>query len=283
MWSNPNITIEGNLISNSTDGFVVDNQTSGSVRLFDNSFTGIAAGHHALLVGGASGADSGTAYGTWGGPSTVTVDASGNWWGTSTAAGVAGTISGDVDYTPRLDSGANGISSGPGFQGDFSTLDVGAVVQTGSSSRIQEAIGLLASGGTVNVAAGTYGGNVDATAKAVTLAAEASPWQVNITGDLTLNSDDTLVVAINGATAGTQYDQWVVSGTAALGGATADVTVGSVAYACGGRVPHRRGRYPQRHHWHGQSHAVDDSGQLQLHGHGGNLQHHGADDGVRRR
>ena len=93
-----------------------------------------------------------------------TVDASGNWWGSNTLAGVTGSISGSVDYTPWLNVGTDvGGNPADGFQGDFSTLDVSAAgLQVGSIGRIQEAINLLADGSltgsahTINVAAGTY-------------------------------------------------------------------------------------------------------------------------------
>ena len=83
------------------------------------------------------------------------LDAAGNWWGTNTSAGVAGAVSANVDYTPWLD-GLTDTSGNPGFQGDFSVLDVDDdSPQSGAVGRIQEGINLV-SGSTVNVAAGTY-------------------------------------------------------------------------------------------------------------------------------
>ena len=41
------------------------------------------------------------------------IDAAGNWWGTSTAAGVAAEISGNVDYSPWLTTGADVLGRRP--------------------------------------------------------------------------------------------------------------------------------------------------------------------------
>ncbi len=90
----------------------------------------------------------------------LTVDASGNWWGTNTPAGVAGAKVGTIDYTPWLNSGTD-TNAAPGFQGDFSNLWVDDdSPQVGATGRIQEGINLVTAS-TVNVAAGTYVGNVN--------------------------------------------------------------------------------------------------------------------------
>ncbi len=87
--------------------------------------------------------------------STLTADASANWWGVNSASGVAALLYGAVDYTPWFHNPAD-ISGAAGFQGDYSVLDVDDdSPQTGTTGRIQEAIGLV-SGSTVNVAAGLY-------------------------------------------------------------------------------------------------------------------------------
>ena len=89
--------------------------------------------------------------------------------------------------------------------------------------------GSLASPVTVN-AGGTLGGT-GAIGNTVTvnsggaLAPGLSPGIIN-TGDLALTSGSTLAIEINGATAGTQYDQVNVTGTVDLGGATLGVTLG---------------------------------------------------------
>ena len=89
---------------------------------------------------------------------TNTIDASGNWYGTNTASGVAAEVSASVDYTPWLHSGDD-QSSDPGFQGDFSHLHVDDdSPQAGSAGRIQEAIDLLTAGpsSAIKAVAGTY-------------------------------------------------------------------------------------------------------------------------------
>jgi hypothetical protein len=50
--------------------------------------------------------------------SATTVDAVGNWWGTSTAAGVAAEISGNVDFGQFLPTGTDAQPLTPGFQPD---------------------------------------------------------------------------------------------------------------------------------------------------------------------
>src|SRR5262249_959875 len=91
------------------------------------------------------------------------VDASGNWWGTNTAAGVAAKVSANVDYTPWLNLGTDTDLLTDGFQGDFSSLHVDDdSPQAGSIGRIQEAVNLMGGGRLVgggrviNVEAGTY-------------------------------------------------------------------------------------------------------------------------------
>ncbi|MCD4736852.1 MAG: right-handed parallel beta-helix repeat-containing protein, partial [Bacteroidales bacterium] len=51
------------------------------------------------------------------------IDASVNWWGTNTSAGVAASVSGSVDYTPWIDDGTD-QSADTGYQPDLSYLHV---------------------------------------------------------------------------------------------------------------------------------------------------------------
>ncbi|QDU49052.1 golvesin C-terminal-like domain-containing protein [Gimesia panareensis] len=163
------------------------------------------------------------------------VDFSGNWWGTNDDNAVllkqdgAGALA--VDFTFYLGNGTDTDGGTAGFQGDFSTLHVTALgAQTGSPDRIAEALAAVTPGGTVKISSGTYNENVNTTAtgidKSVTLAPGNSPGQVIINGDLILNADDTLDIEVNGATAGSGFDQFVVSGTVDLGGAALNLIDG---------------------------------------------------------
>ncbi len=98
------------------------------------------------------------------------VDASGNWWGSATAATVKTAANGGllVDFTPWLANGSD-TNVASGFQGDFATLWVDDdSPQTDATGRIEEGIDLV-SGSTVNVAAGTYAESIDVDVDNLTL------------------------------------------------------------------------------------------------------------------
>jgi len=157
-------TITGNTITNCTDGFIVDWETSGAVvTMHSNSFTGIATDHYAVKVGGPAGEASGTDWGDWTGPSTVTVDATNNWWGSEsgpTHAGntfhalgsgpiaQGGAVSGNVLYCPWLNAWPGGTSFAP----------VNNTTRSTKFSSIQAAINDAATvaGDNITAAAGTY-------------------------------------------------------------------------------------------------------------------------------
>jgi len=70
----------------------------------------------------------------------VNIDVSGNWFGTSSSAGVNGSVSANVDYSPWLVVSTD-TSVNPGFQGDFSSLSVDDdSPQTGALAYISEAV-----------------------------------------------------------------------------------------------------------------------------------------------
>ena len=142
-WHITSLTVTGNTIENNYQGIYFPGDAWSSdlsgVEIHSNSISGNTQFGLRAEAG-----------------NTGTADASGNWWGTQTPAGVAGQVSANVDYTPWLDSSADKEPGTPGFQGDFSTLNVDDdSPQTGATGRIQEGVNLV-SGSTVNVAAGTY-------------------------------------------------------------------------------------------------------------------------------
>ena len=102
-------------------------------------------------------------------------------------------------------------------------------VSPNTAASIQRAIDAAIGGDNVNIQAGTYQGGVNASAKAITLSPGASPAQVFVNGNLILTGDDTLIIEINGTNAATDYDNFVVSGTVTLGGATLSPPTGTHA------------------------------------------------------
>ncbi|WP_145448519.1 beta strand repeat-containing protein, partial [Gimesia panareensis] len=217
------VSIEGNAFSNSLEGIGVNTVSNGTpdVAAHDNFFDSSTITNPIAHYGG------------------DTVDASGNWWGSTDETTIANSMKSDgvdgdaskVDFTSFLDNGTDTDGGTAGFQGDFSVLNVTALgAQTGAPDRIGEALQAVAPGGTIKIGSGTYTETVDTTAtgidKSVTLAPGNSPGQVIINGDLILNADDTLDIEVNGATPGSGFDQFVVSGTVDLGGAALNLIDG---------------------------------------------------------
>jgi Ca2+-binding RTX toxin-like protein len=95
----------------------------------------------------------------------ATIPMSGNWWGTSSDSAIQAAITnsggGVVDFSTFLATGTDSAPSTIGFQADLSSLVVSPLgAQTGSIGRVQEGVNLVAQGGTVNIAAGTYSDGV---------------------------------------------------------------------------------------------------------------------------
>jgi glucose/arabinose dehydrogenase len=130
---------EQNIIAGNPTNIFIDPRAGTVQPMFDNNLSG--ATRFALSNGKNS-----------------TLEASANWWGTNTRAGVRKILSGSVDYTPFLNSGKNTRPPGtPGFLGDFAFLNVDAQSpELGSDPRIQEGIDLVAPGGIVRVLDGSY-------------------------------------------------------------------------------------------------------------------------------
>jgi hypothetical protein len=110
-------------------------------------FTSVAAASNSLV---------GNTYGVRSNVTYLTVDASGNWFGSTDPTVVAANVSGDVDYSPYLGSGTDSDPGTAGFQGDYAILYVDDdSPQFGSLTRLIEAIGLLTNS-TIYLAPGTY-------------------------------------------------------------------------------------------------------------------------------
>lgn len=175
--------------------------------------------------------------------------------GTATAPGgqpdIAGQASGNIDFSPFLNSGVDtNVQTAPGrgtygFQGSFNALNVSAASPqaNGALSNIQEGINLITAGGTLNILNGTYSGDVNVN-KVLTLKGTPtilgtlttsvagarispgfSPGIIN-SGDLTLTAGSFVDIELNGTTAGTGYDQINVTGSVNLGNAILNVTNG---------------------------------------------------------
>jgi parallel beta-helix repeat protein len=140
--ANVSASFIGNDLYNCADAFVAEAETA----------------YQATIVASSNSLHDNTKGMSVQGAGTISVDASGNWWGSNVPGTVKAAASGGsiVDYTPWLASGADKDVVAAGFQGDFSTLWVdNDSPQTGTTGRIQEGVDLV-SGSTVNVAAGTY-------------------------------------------------------------------------------------------------------------------------------
>ena len=144
-----NVRIENNWIHGSANGIYVDNSlvTVSGVKVYDNSFA----------EADGSQANGKNIVNT----TNNIVDASFNWWGTTSEAGVAAKITGlnKVDVSPYQGSGIDQQPATAGYQGNMDNLyvtDAGAQ----QSGLIQEAINASVVNGTVNVNAGTYTENL---------------------------------------------------------------------------------------------------------------------------
>lgn len=239
---NPTATITGNTITNCTDGFVVDGQTSGAVAMHNNSFSGIATDHYAVKVGGPAGVSSGTDWGTWTGPSTITVDATNNWWGTATSTEIVAKISGNVTFTPWYTNNEMTIlsdntvtnatySSNVDGQAD---LPAGATEVTLTDNTVMDLSSSVVATTTEDV---TIGGNTVTLTKSVTL-------QSGIDGDpVVLTNSNSDVAGISASIPdGTEirgpagWDGTImppISGTPSGGNAPAGFSVGSTVISIG--------------------------------------------------
>jgi hypothetical protein len=151
--ANNAVNVNNNIFTAATVGVrVVDDGfglgPNAAIRIFGNSFSGMTA----FAVANESG------Y------TTPPLDASANWWGDNTLAGVMSEIDmtgGPVDFTPWLDTGAEPVAEVcDGFQGNFATLHVDDdSPQSGFRGPIQEGVELVTAS-TVLIGPGAYSENI---------------------------------------------------------------------------------------------------------------------------
>jgi parallel beta-helix repeat protein len=197
-------TITGNVISGWQNGVNLLSSLAGSSTIYSNSIAGNVS----------RGVLNQTA---------VLADASGNWWGTNTPAGVAGQVSADVDYTPWLDSGNDKEPGTPGFQGDFSTLNVDDdSPQSGATGRVQEGVNMV-SGSTVKVWPGTYSEQVSIAKANLTLDGAGIGSTIVKPASVTANTTSlysgapiATIILVNGVTGVTIKDLTVDGSSAAF-------------------------------------------------------------------
>ncbi|MBK8954457.1 MAG: HYR domain-containing protein [Saprospiraceae bacterium] len=120
-----------------------------------------------------------------------------------------------------LDDAASGLIRFDGNNLYVSTPGTGSSDE--SISRAMSAASM--SGDNIHIESGSYSEPIDASSKDVTVTPGSSPGCVTVTG-LTLGGGDELEMEINGTTVCTDYDQIVVNGTVALGGANLDLSLG---------------------------------------------------------
>nr|WP_321241355.1 Ig-like domain-containing protein [uncultured Tolumonas sp.] len=139
------------------------------------------------------------------------------------AVTLSGVISGSQNFT-KSGAGTLILSNTETYTGS-TTVSAGTLQVDGALGATSGVT--VASGGTLS---GT--GSVFASASTNTLTVQSggtlspgnSPGTITVNGNLTMNSGSTLAIEIDGATAGTQYDQVIVNGAVAVSGATLATT-----------------------------------------------------------
>ncbi|MDH1252721.1 Ig-like domain-containing protein [Comamonas thiooxydans] len=144
----------------------------------------------------------------------------------SLGSGLAATLSGAIGGTGGLTktgSGSLTLSNTNNYSGT-TTVSAGTLTVNGSTASATT----VNSGGTL-AGVGTLGGNVSVNSGG-TLSLGNSAGTLTVNGNLQMNAGSTLAVEINGTTAGSQYDQVVVTGSVDVSGTTLSVSHG---YASG--------------------------------------------------
>lgn len=135
------------------------------------------------------------------------------------AVTLSGVISGN---TTLAKSGIGTLTlSGSNTNTGTTTVSAGTLVVDGSTSSATN----VSSGATL-AGSGTLGGNVTVQNGGTLSPGDAGVSTLTVNGNLNLNSGSTLALNINGATAGTGYDQVVVNGTVDISAATLAVNHG---------------------------------------------------------
>lgn len=107
---------------------------------------------------------------------------------------------------------------------------------TTTTPDVQRAVALGTAGNVIHIQAGSYTGSVTTSGTNLTLSPGASTGIVTITGNLTLDSNDTLFLELNGLTPGTGHDQLVVNGVITLGSAILSTTGSTLTSVAGNQV-----------------------------------------------
>ncbi|MFM8393707.1 MAG: right-handed parallel beta-helix repeat-containing protein, partial [Acidobacteriota bacterium] len=142
----PGIVVRNNKFSNPSSKGVVFFSYGSNVAVTGNDFSGVGGIKIELQSP----------------PASTTINASGNWWGTTDGAVISGstsvTLAGQsLDYTPFLGLGTDTSPGTVGFQPDLAAVTVTTdKAQVGAIGRVQEGLDLVAAGGTLSLLAGTY-------------------------------------------------------------------------------------------------------------------------------
>ncbi|MFG0805903.1 Ig-like domain-containing protein, partial [Pseudomonas fluvialis] len=141
-------------------------------------------------------------------------------------AGAAATLSGAISGSGSLTKSGNGslTLSASNTNTGITTVSAGTLVIDGSTNSATTVV----SGATL-AGNGTLGGNLTVQNGGILSPGNGSAGTLTINGNLTLDFGSTLALDINGATAGTGYDQIVVNGNVDVSGATLAVTHGYTA------------------------------------------------------
>ena len=261
------VTISGNTVSGATAGFAavhIENPYAVPYSVLPNS--GITISGNTLNVNGGGGAaievsDDGAPGSAYVGALTV----SGDQITTSGSdISIENTSTTPIDATTEVFNGI--LASGASTLQEYAIVDTimdgvdvsgyalvttkaGNVYVTPNSGNIQNAVDVTSGGDTLHIEAGSYPsgvhGNVDTTsAGGITIDPGASPGQVTITGSLTLNGGDTLNMEIDGLTAGTLYDQLVVTGDVSLGSATLNLGASTIGVVPNGSTVELLNQFP---------------------------------------